>query len=172
MKTPAMSAIAAALLGSALMLPLTAEAQNAAIPGIPGFLNPSTGVFTARPAQLSAATLQRSGTITVTVTAVLGSNIPASVPVTCGITIASVDSAATNSASGAGVVVRTGNGGTCKVSIPYIFEVASSTTPMSVSAGIFAFVSANPSLNYNASHSFTPFAVPNGSKALAVTLAM
>ncbi len=172
MRTVRMAAAGAALLGSVLLLPAATEAQNTA-PGIPGYLNPATGVFTARPALLpAAATLQRSGTITVTITAVLGSNIPASVPVTCFVSIGSSDSAVDNFASGSGVLIRSGKGGKCKVAIPYIFEVAASTTPMTVFASLGAFTSTTPSISYSASHSFTPFAVPNKSMSLAVTLAM
>jgi hypothetical protein len=172
MRTLPMAVAGAALFGSVLMLPGATEAQNLAR-GIPGFLDPSTGLFTARPSLLpGAATLQRSGTITVTITAVLGSNIPPSVPVTCFVSISSSDTAADNFASGSGAFTRSGKGGTCKLAIPYIFEVAAPSTTMFVSASLSATTSTTPSLTYSASHSFTPFAVPNGKKSLTVTLAM
>ncbi len=168
-----MAAAGAALFGLVLLLPSATEAQSAAPSGIPGYLNPATGLFIARPALLpGAATLQRSGTITVTITAVLGSNIPASVSVFCSVSIGSFDSAFSNSASGSGVLVRSKTGGTCKVAIPYIFEVAAATTTMTVSAFISAETSTTPPVDYSASHSFTPFVVPNKSMSLAVTLAM
>jgi hypothetical protein len=167
------AAAVAALFGSVLLLPATTAAQNPAAPGIAGYLNPATGVFTARPALLPAAkTLQRIGSITVTVTAVLGSNIPTSVPLTCGVSIGSSDSAADNSAGASGVLVRSKTGGTCKVSIPYIFEVAATTTPMSVSASLFASTSTTPSISYSASTSITLPSVPNKPTSVAVTLAM
>jgi hypothetical protein len=167
-----MTAAGAALFGAALLVPAVTEAQNGTKTEIPGFLDTSTGLFTARPVQLPAATLQRSGTITVTVTAVLGSNIPGSVPVSCSVSISSSDSAADNRGSASGVLARSGKGGTCKIAIPYIFEVASGATTMTVSAEIFAVVNPNTGLNYDAFHSFTPFVVPNGNKSLTVTLAM
>jgi hypothetical protein len=167
-----MAAAGAALFGAALLLPAVTEAQNGAGTQIPGFLDTSTGLFTARPVQLPAATLQRSGTITVTVTAVLGSNIPRSVPVICSVSISSTDTAASNRGFATAVLARSGKGGTCKVAIPYIFEVANATTVMQVSADISATVSQTPFLNYDAFHSFTAFAVPNGNKSLTVTLAM
>jgi hypothetical protein len=172
MKTLAAAAVGVAFFGSALVLPVATDAQNAPF-GIPGYLNPATGLFTARPA-LSPATsgLQRSGTINVTITAVLGSNIPASVPVSCSVFLSAVDTAFDNTADGSSVVTRSAKGGTCKVSIPYIFEVASASTPMNVSASLFATTSSAPSLSYSASFSFAPFAVPSGTKSLAVTLAM
>jgi hypothetical protein len=173
MKTFAMAAAGAAFFGTALVLSASTEAQNAAATGIPGFLNPATGVFTARPVLLPAVTgLQRAGTVTVTVTAVLGTNIPTSLPLTCAISLSTFDSIFDNSAGGSGVLVRSGKGGTCKVAIPYIFEIASAATTMTVSASIFASTETTPILSYSASHSFTPFTVPNGSTSLAVTLAM
>jgi len=172
MTTMRVAAAGAALFGAALLLPVVTEAQNGAGTQIPGFLDTSTGLFTARPVQLPAATLQRSGTITVTVTAVLGSNIPGSVPVFCSVSISSSDTAASNRSSASGVLARSGKGGTCKIAIPYIFEVANAATLMSVTADIFANVNPNTSLNYDAFHNFTPFTVPNGNKSLTVTLAM
>jgi hypothetical protein len=171
MKTLAAAAAGAAMCGISL-LPVATEAQSGAA-GVPGYLNPSTGMFTARPARLSAASaLKRIGTINVTVTAVLGSNIPASVPVFCTVFLEADDGGFDNSASGAGVFVRKGSGGTCKLSIPYIFEVAVATTPMNVTASLSASTSTTPSLGYGASFSFSPFAVPSGTKNLSVTLAM
>ena len=165
MRTVRMAAAGAALLGSVLLLPAATEAQNTA-PGIPGYLNPATGLFTARPALLPGATaLQRIGMITVTITAVLGSNIPASVTVGCFVSIGSSDSAATNSASGSGVLVRTKKGGTCKVAIPYIFEVAASTTTMFVSASISATTSTTPSISYSASIASRCFACRTNPRA-------
>jgi hypothetical protein len=172
MKTLARAAAGAALFGSALLLPVATEAQNPTA-GIPGYLNPSTGMFTTRPALLPAtAGLQRSGTISVTITAVLGSNIPASVPVSCFVDIFADDLGFDNSASSSGVLVRSGKGGTCKIKIPYIFQIATAATLMNVSASLSAFTNTTPSLSYSASFSFAAFAVPSGTKFLAVTLAM
>jgi hypothetical protein len=169
------AAAGAALFTSVLLLPFQTEAQNAAASGIPGFLNPSTGQFTAKPA-LSAATpaLQRSGTITVTVSVVFGSNIPASTSETlsCTVSLSAGEDGYYNTASGSGTIIRKGNEGTCKVSIPYIFEIAVATTPMNVSAYTYASSNSTPSENYSAEFYFSPFAVPNGNKDLAVTLAM
>jgi hypothetical protein len=171
MKTFAAAAAGAAMCGISL-LPIATEAQSGSA-GVPGYLNPLTGLFTARPALLAAtAGLKRAGTINVTVTAVLGSNIPASVPVYCSVDLYADDGGFQNSAGGAGVFVRKGSGGTCKLSIPYIFEISVASTPMNVTASLNASTSSTPSLGYSASFSFTPFAVPSGTKNLSVTLAM
>jgi hypothetical protein len=172
MKTLAAAAIGAAMLGTLVLSPVATDAQDAAS-GIPGFLNPSTGMFTARPVLLSATSgLKRIGTINVTVTAVLGSNIPASLPLSCYISLYADDLGFDNGASGSGTLVRKGSSGTCKVSIPYIFEIAVATTPMNVSASISAYTSTTPEFSYSASFSFAPFPVPTGTKNLAITLAM
>jgi hypothetical protein len=172
MKTFAIAAAGAALFASAALLPVATEAQNASA-GISGFLNPATGVFTARPTLLPAVTgLQRSGTVTVTVTAVIGSNIPSSVPLSCGIELSTSDAEFGNFAEGSGNLVRSGKGGTCKVAIPYIFEIANAQTTMTVSASIGGSTATSPILSYSASHTFATFAVPNGNTSLAVTLAM
>jgi hypothetical protein len=155
------------------LLPAATEAQNPAPRGIAGFLDPTTGTFTARPALLpGAASLQRSGTIIVTVTAVLGPNISPSATLTCGVIISASDSSFFNEVNGSGVLVRSGKGGTCRIAVPYIFEVANTATTINVSASIGAFTNATPSLSYSASHSFAPFPVPNGSRSLTVILAM
>jgi hypothetical protein len=164
-------AAGAALFGSVALLPVATGAQNRTA-GIPGFLDPSTGVFTARPALLPAAALQRSGTITLTITATIGSNIPSSIPVTCGVTLSSFDSSFSNSVFGSSPLTRSGNGGTCKIAVPYIFQVASAATALSVRASLGASTLTPPVLSYSASFTFAPFPVPSGNKNLAVTLAM
>jgi hypothetical protein len=172
MKMLATAAAGAALFGSVLLLPVATEAQNPSA-GVPGFLDPSTGTFTTRSALSPAASgLKRIGTINVTVTAVLGSNIPASVPVSCSVFLDADDTSFDNSASASGVLVRKGSGGTCKVSIPYIFEIAVASTTMNVTATLGAFTSTSPALSYSAEFRFSPFTVPSGTKNLSVTLAM
>jgi hypothetical protein len=173
MKTLGSAAMGAALFGSALLLPVATDAQNAGVSGIPGVLNPSTGMFTARPALLPATSaLQRKGQINVVVNAVFGSNIPAAATLSCTVYLSADDLGYENSASSSGVVVRKGSSGTCRVAIPYTFEIAIATTPMNVTASITTYTSTVPELSYSASFSFSPFAVPNGTKNLSVTLAM
>jgi hypothetical protein len=171
MRTSIAAAAGAVLFGSVLLLPVATKAQNAA--GIPGVLNPATGMFTSRPALIPATTgLKRSATITVTVTAVLGSNIPTSAPVTCTAIIGSFDNEFTNSASASTALVRTSTGGTCQVAIPYIFEIATAKTLMTVTASISASTIKPPFLTYTASRSFTPFAVPSSNQSVSLSLAL
>jgi hypothetical protein len=173
MKMLAGAALGTALLGSALLLPVSTEAQTAAA-GIPGFLNPSTGTFAAQSTLLPATTaLQRSGTMTVTVTATIGSNIAATTPLTCSVMIYSSDNEFYNTAGGEAVPLTRGpKGGTCKVAIPYIFEVASTKTLLTVRAQIDAGTITNPSLFYTATFTYSPFAVPKGNQSLTIPLAL
>jgi len=171
MKRFALAAAGAALIGSALLLPVPTDAQNSP-PGVPGYLNPRTGLFTARPVLLPAAAgLQKSGTIIVTITATLGSNIPSIAPVACVVDVSTSDSEFTNSAFASGVLVRLGKGGTCRISVPFIFQVASAATTMNVFVSITASTPTLPPLTYDASTSAS-FPVPSGTKSLAFVLAM
>jgi hypothetical protein len=172
MKTLVAAAAGTALLGAVIFLPVAGDAQGLSS-GIPGYLNPTTGMFTARPALLPAtAALKRVGQVNVTITATIGSNIPASVPISCSVNLYADDLGFDNSASASGVFKRTGSNGTCKVSIPYTFEIAVASTQMNVSAFLSANTGTTPNLDYSASFGFSPFPVPSGTKNLAVTLAM
>jgi len=172
MKMLAVATIGAALFGSALLLPIATEAQSAPA-GIPGFLNPSTGMFMAKPALLPATTaLQRSGTLTVTVTAVIGSNISKTTPLYCSVSIYSSDGEYYNTADGEAPLVRSGKGGTCKLAIPFIFEIATATTSLTVRAEISAGTITTPNLSYDASFTFSPFAVPKGNESVTIPLAL
>jgi hypothetical protein len=150
------------------LLPAGTEAQNAAGPGIP---IPSHFTQPAQPLVPAPAALQRSGTVNITISATIGSNIPASQRIFCQAEIAAVDASFFNDALAVGTVTRSGRTGTCKISIPYIFEVSNAQTKLQVFAAIFTINSAN-TLQYDASFSFTPFAVPNGITNLKVNLAV
>jgi hypothetical protein len=176
MKMLAMAAAGATLFGSVLLLPVATEAQNTSA-GIPGFLNPSTGVFTARPAlEQATAALQRSGKIIVKVTATIGSNIPktATTPLYCGVTLSSYDTEFQNYASGSAILVRSASGttGTCSLAVPFIFEIATASTKMNVEASIYANTgSTTGSLSYSAEFAYAPFAVPTGTHIVTIPLA-
>jgi hypothetical protein len=172
MKTLAILAGAVALFGSVVVLPISTDAAGP-VAGIAGVLDPSTGTFTTRPALVQAATaLQKSGTVTVTTTVVIDSAIPLDQPITCNVSISAYDSSFVNSASGENNVVRSGSSGKCTTVIHYIWEVASSSTMMSVSVSISTGSFGTDTVSHSADHSFTPFAVPSTSTSLAVTLAL
>jgi len=138
-----MAAAGAALFGSTLLLAAATEAQNAAPPGIPGYLNPVTGAFTARAnLQPPATSAQVGSTITVTTTVSLDSTIPAGLPITCSVTIMASDDVASNSAGGSNNVVRTGRKATCTTTITFLWEIDPTITRMmslsvSITAGTF-----------------------------------
>jgi hypothetical protein len=172
MKTLVAAAAGTALLGAIIFSPVAGDAQSPAS-GIPGYFSPTTGMFTARPALLPATSgLKRVGQLNVTITATIGSNIPTSVPINCSVSLFADDLGFDNSASASGVFKRTGSSGTCKVTIPYTFEIAVASTQMNVTAFLSAFTGTTPNLDYSASFAFSPFPVPSGTKNLAVTLAM
>src|SRR5262249_21233595 len=138
MKTIALSAAAAALFGSALLLPVPTEAQNASTHGIPGYLDPTTGVFSPVVNSLpTAATLTRTGKVVVAVTVQIDSSIPKDQQITCNVTIGSSDfPGITNGASSQSGVIRSGSSGKCTTTIPYIWIVANATTKMNVSVTV------------------------------------
>lgn len=173
MKTFAIAAVGAALLGSVLVLPAATEAGSTGA-GVAGFLDPTTGTFTAKAGLLAAsAALARTGAITVTTTVQIDSAIPVDQPITCTVSLSSGDVSFSNSASGTNNVVRTGSSGKCTTTIHYIWEVAAATTLMNVSVSISTGNGFNTDgVSHNASSSFAPFAVPNTAKSLAVTLAL
>ncbi|HEY1257742.1 MAG TPA: hypothetical protein VGF34_00725 [Stellaceae bacterium] len=170
MKTLA-AAVGAALFCSALACPVTTEAANT---GIAGTMDTTTGTFTPQAVLAPAAVdLLRTGVITVTTTVQIDSQIPQDQTISCTVTLNSFDSSFTNSASGSNNVIRTGNKGTCKTTIHYIWQVLNAQTKMNVSVSVSTnngFSSGG--VSHNASHSFTPFAVPNASKSLSITLAL
>jgi hypothetical protein len=173
MKTLAVVAGAVALVGSALVMPVTTDAAGSAT-GIAGVLDPATGTFTARqPLAQAAAALQRTGSITVTTTVTIDSKIPADQPISCSVSLSSFDSSFSNSASGSNDVVRSGNSGKCTTTIFYIWEVLNAATTMNVSVNVSTGSGGGTdSVSHNASFSFAPFAVPSGSKSLSVALAL
>ena len=173
MKALVAAAAGSALLGAIIFSPVAGDAQSPPS-GVPGYLNPITGMFTARPALLPAAGgLKRIGELIVTITATIGSNIPASAPISCSVYVSAEDLGFDNTANASAAFKRTGSSGTCKIAIPYTFEIAVASTPMNVSATLLGSTGTYPStLGYSASFSFSPFPVPSGTRKLSVTLAM
>jgi hypothetical protein len=174
MKTFAMTAIGAALFGSALLLPIPTYAQSAATPGIPGYLDPTTGVFKPVVSSLpTAATLTRTGKVVVTVTVQIDSSIPADQQITCSVSIGSSDfPGISNGASSESGVIRSGSSGKCTTTIPYVWIVASAATKMSVSVSVSTGEFTFGSVSHSASTSFPAFSVPTGTKSLSVKVAL
>jgi hypothetical protein len=170
MKAPSLP-IAAALLAG-LVLPLAAQADQS-VTGIPGYLDPATGTFTARPAlEPGASGLTRKGKIVVTTTIEIDSSIPKDQPISCSVTLNSFDSLFTNYATGTDNAVRSGSTATCTMTINYIWQVASASTTMTVSVMVSTNVSGAEIVYHSGSSSFTPFAVPSGTKTLSTTLGL
>jgi hypothetical protein len=174
MQTFAMGAAAAAALFASALLPIPTEAQNATAPGIPGYLNPASGVFQPVLSSLpTEAALKRTGKIVVTVTVQLDSSIPADQQITCNVSIGSNDfPGITNGASSESGVIRSGSSGKCTTTIPYVWLVKNAQTTMSVSVGVSTGSFAFGSVSRTASTSFSAFPVPNSTKSLAVTVAL
>ncbi|HEY1300118.1 MAG TPA: hypothetical protein VGF07_06450 [Stellaceae bacterium] len=170
MKTLALAAVSAALFGAAALMPHATEAAG----GIAGVLDPATGTFTTRAALApAAAALARTGTIIVTTTVQIDSAITPDQTITCSVNLSSFDSSFTNGASGTTNVIRNGKTGTCKTTIPYIWLVANASTTMTVQVSVSSSNGfSSGGISHNASHSFAPFAVPNGTKSLVLTLAL
>jgi hypothetical protein len=169
MKATRVTTAGAVLAG--LVFPFASQAADA-VQGIPGYLNPSTGVFSARPALTpAAAAIAATGKIVVTINLTFDSKIPLAQIVTCSVSISSIDSSFTNNASASDIVVKTSaSAGSCKVAIPYIWEIASASTMMNVSVDVNTNT---PNLFHEASFTAAPFAVPSGKTNLpAITLAM
>jgi hypothetical protein len=170
MKTLHVAAAAAALFGTVLLLSATTKAQNSA-PGIPGYLDPATGRFTARANRPQSTTpTQVGGTITVTTTVFLDSTIPAGLPITCSVTISTFDDVAFNSAGGSNLVTRAGTKATCITTITFLWEIDANLTKemsltVTVSAGAFG-------TDQFRSASLENLLIPLSTKSKSVTLAM
>jgi len=172
MKATRVTTAVAVLAG--LVFPFASQAADA-VQGIPGYLNPSTGVFSARPALTpAAAAIAATGKIVVTINLTFDSKIPLAQIVTCNVFISSTDSSFFNNASASNNVVKTSaSAGSCIVAIPYIWEIASASTMMNVSVDVSTFETSTPNLSHEASFTVAPFAVPSGKTKLpAITLAM
>jgi hypothetical protein len=161
----------AALFGSMLLLSAATEAQNP--PGIPGYLNPATGSFTARanfPA--AGAGIAKTGSITVTTTVLIDPALQ-KVPdqtITCTVNISSFDTVASNTASGSNNVIRAGGKGTCTTTIGFIWEVASTTTKMNIT--VFVNTGNFGTGQVNHSTGSTTTSIPITTTRFALTLAV
>lgn len=166
-----------AILAAAIGIPIVIASPQALGDGtrIPGYLDLSTGVFSPRLASPPPATaVPRTGVVTITITVAMDSAIPLEQTVTCNAGLSSFDSSFTNTAGAQSTVVKSSKTvGKCVLTIPYVWEVAAATTNMSVTASITSGTSFGiGSVGHTGSTTFTPFAVPNGNTALAVTLAI
>jgi hypothetical protein len=173
MKALPSKAAALVLFGSALMLPAPGDAAS----NVAGYLDTKTGTFTAVPSQAelaaaAAATLTRTGKLTVVVNVQLDPSIPPGQQVNCSVTISSSDfPGISNSASAQSGVVRTGATGKCTTVIPYIWIVAKAATVMNVNVNVNTGGSFG-AVSHSASTSFPAFPVPNGNKSLTVAIAL
>jgi hypothetical protein len=171
MRTLRMTAAAASLFGSVLLPPGTTEAQMAA-PGIPGHTNSMT-----RELVPAVSSLQRSGTVTITVNAAITSNIPLTQTITCQVQLSTsfFDPSFQNFALVTTPLKRlSAKSGTCKVVVPYIFVVSKTTTTMMVttSLSVFTFGTTTVLLDYSSSNSFALASVPNGNTSRTINLAV
>ncbi|MBY6241711.1 hypothetical protein [Methylosinus sp. Sm6] len=160
----------------ALTVPLFASASHAgeSAPAIAGFLNPQTGAFTPRLALTpAAAPVAAAATLTVTFTVKINSSIPRAQPITCALNISSYDASFANYATADSYVVKSSaSAGTCTVSIPYIWQIATTATTMNLHPGVSTTFAAG-GLYRSSSASVAPFPVPTtGTKKIAVTLAL
>ena len=172
MKIAKLPAVIAVLAGS--FFPFGSQAEDISN-SIPGYLNPSTGVFTTRPALTPAASsVVAKATINITFTVILDSTIPLSQTVTCSASLSSFDNSFINSASAENNVVKSSaSAGTCTISIPYVWEILSTSTPMSVNVSVSTSSGYSAGITRNASKTIASFAVPTtGTKNIAVTLAL
>jgi hypothetical protein len=171
MKFLAVMAGAVALLGSAILLPAATEAADP-VSGVPGYLDPSTGIFTARANfDPGAAGKAVTGSIVVTTTVMIDAVLQ-KVPdqqISCSVSVSSGDSVASNSASGSNNVIRAGSKGTCTTTINFIWEVAGTTKNMNVFVSISTGNFGTGQVTHSAS---TSTSIPITTKKLAVTLAL
>lgn len=163
----------AALISGVALLPVASNAAGPS-PGIAGFLDPTTGVFTTRPSlSVAPGALTRTGSITVTTTVAIDSQIPADQTITCSVTLTADDVSFSNTASGSNNIIRSGNTGTCRTTIFYVWKVVNASTTVNVAVDVSTpFAEGADSISHEATFSFAPFAVPSGAKSLSVALAL
>jgi hypothetical protein len=167
MTTLRKAAAVAAVFGSLLLLPAATEAQDAATPNIPRLI--SRPVMPALRPALSS--LQRSGTVKITIHATIGSNIPLSQKIFCEAALFAFDASFGNEAFPPFVfLTRSGTTGKCTFSIPYTFEVVGPTTPLTVSVAIGTITTVG-TVAYSASFA-EAIPIPNGTTNLTIILAI
>jgi hypothetical protein len=167
MRTLRNTAAVAALFGSVLLLPAATEAQDVAAPSfsrhIPRPVPP--------PLKPALSSLQKTGTVKVTINVAIGSNIPAAQAIGCEVELVAVDASFFNLAFVSGKVTRSGSKGKCTISVPYIFQVLNNTTALDVLASVFTNNSSFTAENEGEfAQAFTP--VPTGTTSLTVTLGL
>jgi hypothetical protein len=174
MKTLVLAAAGVALIGSVVLLPAATQAQNGS-PGIPGFLDPRTGMFTARSSfPAGDAGVALTGSITVTTNVAIDTALQ-KVPdqtITCTVRISTNDAVASNSATGSNNVIRAGAKGTCTTTITFIWEVASTTKTMSLSVDVSTNNFGTDQVSHDASFSTSIPMIPISTKKFTVTLAL
>ncbi len=148
------------------------KANEAARPGIPGYLDPRTGAFrptvpTEESPDLSTATVATTGSFVVNFTINVKSVLPSTDTIACLVDIVVSDATTTASPrffNESAAVAATGTGATrlCKVTIPYSWALTTASTDMvSIDYTITApglFISTTNALPFRLS-SLTPLAV-------------
>jgi len=109
--------------------------NGAAARGIHGYLDPQTGVFHALPLVSASdseppALTTVTGKFVVNFTITVSSTIASTLKISCGVTATVLDSATLNEIIESATVVatRSGSTATCSVTIPYSWNLGSSTT--------------------------------------------
>jgi hypothetical protein len=131
-------AVGALAAGAATPVAATSSSDNDAILGD---LHPSTGIFVPKALILPHASVARTGTVKVTITLAIESSIGSDQPITCEVSISAGDTSFVNSATASATVVRSGATGTCTISIPYDWTMATTgeTATVSVTASTGSF---------------------------------
>jgi hypothetical protein len=167
-----LAAAGVALIGSVVLLPAATEAQNGS-PGIPGFLDPRTGMFTARSSfPQAAAGVALTGSIKVTTNVLIDTALQ-KVPdqtISCSVTISSFDAVADNTATGSNNVIRAGTKGTCTTTITFIWEVAPTTKNMNLTVSLSSGNFGTDGVIHDDSSMST--SIPISSKTATVNLAL
>jgi hypothetical protein len=126
-----------ALALASLTLPLVGQnANQAAAPGILGYLDARTGTFHALPPtpadvdEIAAAATTATGKIVTAFTITINSTLPAADKVQCQVTAALADAGSGNfiSESAAVAATRSGTSASCTVTIPYSWTLATAAT--------------------------------------------
>jgi hypothetical protein len=170
-----------ALLSSALLMAGSAWAASPQ-KGVPGFLDPKTGVFTAQATVPGAqgvnpdANAIYNGTLSVKINITLKSGFPVDSQLTCTQTASVFDAAGTYTASKTVRATRTGSTATCTVPIYYSWLLSSGDVTVAQNYFVSIVTSSDTGTLYQADAatlSATVALPPNGgtaAKTVAVTL--
>lgn len=165
---------------AALLMSVAAQAAGPQTPaGVPGFLNPKTGVFTAQVVAPTEADLNTLAAATYTGTLVLKFNItiksgiPADWPIYCTQTVSPIDSGGLfYSDVKTGIATRTGNTATCTAAVYYSWILASASTPVTTSYDVSTTGVSTSTINRVAVGSVPNVMLPANGGSLTRTVAV